>query len=146
MRFNLDLTSLRPALAGAAERFGRDVRRSQRAARRSRSRRVSFWRPLRHPFPRAGRPVMRRVALPRPMRIRQPLTVLERRRILDANLRGGRPAIVEAVEGGAQRVAETLRLGLLALRRRLRDVYRRGRLTSQLATAATRRRSWRGGR
>jgi hypothetical protein len=130
------IVKARAALNAAIERFREDVRESRGAI--GRSPRRHRWSAGRVAFPRAGRPVVRRVALPRQLRSPQPRTELERRRIIEALLHGGRPPIVEAVEGAAERAAAVIRGGLLALQSRLRALYRRNRLRSRIVTAVTR--------
>ena len=123
------IARVRAALSSAIGRFRRDVRRSQELAARHPRRRRRYWQPTRIPALRVRRPPLHRLALPRPMRAGQPMTYLARRRLIEARLRGGRPAIVEAVEGGAGRVADAIRRGLLSLRQGLRRVNPRARAT-----------------
>jgi hypothetical protein len=74
-----------------------------------------------------GRPVRIRFGRPRRrLSTRVPRTVLERRRSLEAQRRGGPPPFAASVERGAARVRDAIRArllglrgGLVALRRRL---------------------------
>ena len=120
----LELSEFQPALGGTIDRFARKARRVDLRRRSSLERRALYFErkafDIRRRMPSlSGRhPVPHRLALPpRLSSRRRPLTVLERRRLLEG--RGGRPPFAESVERGAQRVAAAIRERLLALRRSL---------------------------
>jgi hypothetical protein len=115
-----ELSDMSAALGGAVRRFASDITNYTRRSRQPRTALV----PTRLPSPRVGRPAgppggrpqRHRLALPKPLKSRQPQTVLAVRRRLEDRARGGRLPWVAAVEENAERVAATIRRGLLGVR------------------------------
>ena len=124
------LSDMGAALGEAVRRFASDIEKYERSRRQPRTALV----PTRLPSLRVGRPVARRggrprphpLAVPKPPRSGQPRTALAVRRQLEDRARGGPLPWVAAVEANAERVAATVRRGLLELRGWLGNLRTRG--------------------
>ncbi len=117
-----ELSRLWTTLGAAIDRMTRDL--VSEASRLAGGRRRIGRTPTRRPSPHVGRPMSHPLRLPRPLRARTPATALDRQRERERREGRGSP-LAAAVEAGADRVAATVREGLLDLQRRLRGLQQR---------------------
>ena len=119
-----EIAKLGPALGEAITRFGREVLKESARKKKGGRRRVGPA-PAARPSTQARRPLPHPAGRLERIRSRMATTVLDRRRAIEAQRRGGRPAFAASVEAGAARVAGALRERLLTFRRGLGRVRQR---------------------
>ena len=118
-----ELSRLWTSVAAALDRAGRELadEAARRMTRRPRARPV----PTRLPPPRVRRPAPHPLLLPRRVQGRMPASILERQREWARRTRGGSSPFGNAIEAGADRVADLLRRRLMDVQAALRGLQQR---------------------
>jgi hypothetical protein len=118
-----ELSRFWSSLAAALDRAGRELadEASRRMTRHPRAGPV----PTRLPPPRVRRPAPHPVLLPRRLQARMPTSILERQREWARRTRPVSSPFGNAVEAGADRVADLLRQRLIDLQTALRSLQQR---------------------
>jgi hypothetical protein len=118
-----ELSRLWRSLAAAIDRAGQEL--ADEAARRTARVPRAGPVPTRLPPPQVRRPAPHPFLRPRRLAARMPGSILDRQRAAAARTRRGRSPFGEAVETGADRVADLVRQQLLALQGALRALQQR---------------------